>query len=84
MLDLASIAFHVKVTLCTVSLSSNTITEAYFSNKNKREVKILEIDDEFEALFPRGYYDKNSICKQLLQDVYPAHEDHLQGDEQPD
>ena len=80
MLDLASIAFHVKVTLCTVSLSSNSISETYFSNKNKKEVKILEIDEEYEALFPRGYYDKNSICKQLLQDVVLALEDHFQGD----
>lgn len=53
--DVVSLAYRVKVVVCSVSAHATTLSETYYSNKFKHEIRVLEISSaHFEALHKKG------------------------------
>lgn len=61
MFDLASLAFKVKVVVCTVSTDLLYLSETIYANKFKTHIQILQFSDgSYEALFPKGQFAEMS------------------------
>ena len=62
-----SIAFKVKVVLCTISPYESYLEEEYFSNKMKKEIYIFRDSyGEYSTLFEKGFYQNAKLSKEIL------------------
>ena len=60
--DLVSLAFEVKVVVCSVPSHMALLSETMYANKFKRCVRLLDLGDgSYEALFPRGTFEKDKV-----------------------
>lgn len=71
--DLTSFAFEVKVIVCSVPNHSALLTETIYANKFKRTIRLLDLGDgQYEALFPRGTFQKDKIQSNTIEEVNPV------------
>lgn len=70
MCDLVSLAFKVKVVVCTVPPYESYLNEEYFSNKMKKEISIFKDGaGEYSTMFDKGYYQNAKMCREIVTDV---------------
>lgn len=66
-IDLASLAFKVKIVVFSVPPYQNTLNENIFCNNFDREIHILElIKGTYEAIFPKGFINNYNMVQSIL------------------
>jgi len=68
--DLISLAFQVKVVICSVPPYNQILNEIYYTNGflNQRIMLFKNHKGEFDCLYKEGEYEKHIICRELLND----------------
>lgn len=68
--DLVSLAFEVRVLVCSVPNHLGLLTETIYANKHKRAIRILDLGDgTYEALFPKGTFEKDKLEEGSVAEV---------------
>lgn len=68
--DLVSLAFEVKVVVCSVQNHMGLLSETIYANKFRRSIKILDIGEgQYEALFEKGSFEKDKLDEGTIEAV---------------
>lgn len=69
--DLVSLAFEVKVIVCSLPGPSTHMSETIYANKFKRTIRLMDLSDgNYQALFLKGTFQKDQIQEGTIEDVY--------------
>lgn len=68
--DLVSLAFEVKVVVCTVPSHMTLLSETIYANRFKRSIRILDLGGGiYEALFQKGTFQNDQIEEESIEAV---------------